>query len=167
MTEAVIDFLAPLGKEFILVLISMIPFIELRGAVIAGINLFHMNPIFVFMVTVVANCIPVPFVIFFIKKIMNLLRRLKKFDKFVTKLETIADSKAGKITRYKYEMLGLCLFVGIPLPGTGAYSGALIAALLGFRKKHSIAAICLGVALAGLIMTLACTTFKSVIGWLA
>ncbi len=166
MTEAIIKFLSPLGEEMILAIISMIPLIELRGAVIAGINVFHMHPLFVYVITVLANCIPVPFVIFFIKKIMACLRKFRGFDKFVAKLERIADSKAGKITRYKYEMVGLCMFVAIPFPGTGAYSGALIAALLGFRKKHSIIAICLGIALAGIIMTLACTSLKSFLYWL-
>lgn len=153
MFEAVANFFISLPHELYLIIISIVPFIELRGAIPVGIG-FGMNPVEVFLICVIANCIPVPFIIFLIKPIFKWLKRFRPFEKIITKLEGIADKKSGKITAYKYEMLGLMLFVGIPLPGTGAWSGALIAALLNMRIKHAFAAILLGVVIAGLLVTL-------------
>ena len=153
MFEAIGEFLVSLPHEIYLIIISMIPFVELRGAIPVGIG-FGMNPVEVFILCVIANCIPVPFIIFLIKPIFRWLKRFRAFEKIITKLEGLADKKSGKITAYNYEMVGLMLFVGIPLPGTGAWSGALIAALLNMRIKHAFFAIVLGVILAGVLVTL-------------
>lgn len=153
MFEAIGEFLVSLPHEIYLIIISMIPFVELRGAIPVGVG-FGMNPVEVFILCVIANCIPVPFIIFLIKPIFRWLKRFRAFEKIITKLEGLADKKSGKITAYKYEMVGLMLFVGIPLPGTGAWSGALIAALLNMRIKHAFFAIVLGVILAGVLVTL-------------
>ena len=153
MFEAIGEFLVSLPHEIYLIIISMIPFVELRGAIPVGVG-FGMNPVEVFILCVIANCIPVPFIIFLIKPIFRWLKRFRTFEKIITKLEGLADKKSGKITAYKYEMVGLMLFVGIPLPGTGAGSGALIAALLNMRIKHAFFAIVLGVILAGVLVTL-------------
>ena len=153
MFEAIGEFLFSLPHEIYLIIISMIPFVELRGAIPVGVG-FGMNPVEVFILCVIANCIPVPFIIFLIKPIFIWLKRFRTFEKIITKLEGLADKKSGKITAYKYEMVGLMLFVGIPLPGTGAWSGALIAALLNMRIKHAFFAIVLGVILAGVLVTL-------------
>ena len=153
MFQAISDFLVSLPHELYLILISMFPFIELRGAIPVGIG-FGLNPVEVFIICVIANCIPIPFIIFLIKPLFRWLKRFSLFEKIITKLEHLADSKSGKITAYKYEMVGLLLFVGIPLPGTGAWSGALIAALLNMRIKHAFTAIVLGVILAGVLVTL-------------
>ena len=153
MFEAIGEFLVSLPHEIYLIIISMIPFVELRGAIPVGIG-FGMNPVEVFILCVIANCIPVPFINFLIKPIFRWLKRFRAFEKIITKLEGLADKKSGKITAYKYEMVGLMLFVGIPLPGTGAWSGALIAALLNMRIKHAFFAIVLGVILAGVLVTL-------------
>ena len=153
MFEAIGEFLVSLPHEIYLIIISMIPFVELRGAIPVGVG-FGMNPVEVFILCVIANCIPVPFIIFLIKPIFRWLKGFRTFEKIITKLEGLADKKSGKITAYKYEMVGLMLFVGIPLPGTGAWSGALIAALLNMRIKHAFFAIVLGVILAGVLVTL-------------
>lgn len=153
MLEAIGGFLSSLPHELYLIVISMFPFIELRGAIPVGIG-FGMNPVEVFLICVIANCIPVPFIIFLIKPLFKWLKKFKAFEKIIAKLEGLADKKSGKITAYKYEMIGLMLFVGIPLPGTGAWSGALIAALLNMRIKHAFAAILLGVIIAGVLVTL-------------
>lgn len=153
MLQAIGDFLISLPHELYLILISMIPFIELRGAIPVGVG-FGMNPLEVFLICVTANCIPVPFIIFLIKPMFRWLKKFKAFEKIITKIEGVANKKSGQITGYKYELVGLMLFVGIPLPGTGAWSGALIAALLGMRIKHAFAAIFLGVIIAGVLVTL-------------
>lgn len=154
MLEALVNFLGPVGRELSLIIVSMIPLIELRGAIPLGINALGMPPLEVFLLCVIANCVPIPFIIFLIKPIFRWLKRFRFFNKIITKLEGIADKKSGKITAYKYEMLGLFLFVGVPLPGTGAYSGALIAALLNMRIKNAFPAIVLGVIAAGVLVTL-------------
>lgn len=153
MLQAIGSFLISLPHELYLIIISMIPFIELRGAIPVGVG-FGMDPIEVFLICVTANCIPVPFIIFLIKPLFRWLKKFKAFEKLITKLEGIADKKSGQITAYKYELVGLMLFVGIPLPGTGAWSGALIAALLDMRIKHAFIAIFLGVIIAGVLVTL-------------
>lgn len=153
MFEAIGEFLISLPHELYLIIISMVPFIELRGAIPVGIG-FGMNPVEVFLICVIANCIPIPFIIFLIKPIFKWLKKFRPFEKIITKLEGIADKKSGQITAYKYELVGLMLFVGIPLPGTGAWSGALIAALLNMRIKHAFVAIFLGVIIAGVLVTL-------------
>ncbi len=153
MLQAIGDFLISLPHELYLIIISMVPFIELRGAIPVGIG-FGMDPLKVFLICVIANCIPVPFIIFLIKPIFKWLKKIRAFEKLITKLEGIADKKSGQITAYKYELVGLMLFVGVPLPGTGAWSGALIAALLNMRIKHAFVAIFLGVVIAGVLVTL-------------
>lgn len=157
MFDALIELFGPIGKEISLIFVSMVPLIELRGAIPLGINAYGMPPLEVFLLSVIANCVPIPFIIFLIKPIFRWMKRFKYFGKIVTKLEELADRKAGKVTAYKYEMLGLFLFVGIPLPGTGAYSGALIAALLNMRVKYAFPAILLGVIAAGILVTLIST----------
>ena len=154
MLDALIEFLGPVGQGLSLIIVSMIPLIELRGAIPLGINAFGLPPLEVFLLCSIANCIPIPFIIFLIKPVFAWLKKFKIFAKLIAKLENMANQKSGKITAYKYEMVGLMLFVGIPLPGTGAWSGALIAALLGMRVKHAFAAILLGVIIAGLLVTL-------------
>lgn len=167
MLDSLISFLEPLGHELVLIIVSMIPFVELRGAIPLGIAFFGQNEaVKVFLTCVLANCVPIPFVIFLIKPIFRWLKRFSPLKKIIEKIEGIADKKSGQVTAYKYEMLGLFLFVAVPLPGTGAYSGALIAALLNMRIKHAFLAIVAGVAVAGLIMTLASTGLASVIGWI-
>ncbi len=154
MLDALIEFLGPIGKELSLIIVSMVPFIELRGAVPLGINAFGMDPVQVFTMCVLANCVPIPFVIFLIKPIFNWLKKFRPFKKLIEKIENAANKKSSKVTAYKYEMLGLFLFVAIPLPGTGAYSGALVAALLNMRVKHAFPAIVAGVVVAGILVTL-------------
>lgn len=165
MFEAIADFLISLPHEIYLIIISMFPFIELRGAIPIGIG-FGMNPVEVFLISVIANCIPVPFIIFLIKPIFRWLKRFRLFEKIITKIEGLADKKSGQITAYKYELVGLMLFVGIPLPGTGAWSGALIAALLNMRIKHAFFAIILGVIIAGFLVTLISTGALAALGFL-
>lgn len=138
-------------KYLITFLISMVPVIELRGAIPYGITA-GLEPWLVYPLAAIGNLLPVPFILLFIRKIFQWMKRYEKLGKIATKLEERAASKSGRVK--KSEFIGLLLFVAIPLPGTGAWTGALIAALMDMRLKRAISSIALGVVLAGLIVTL-------------
>ena len=140
-----------IGKFIWAFLISMVPVVELRGglpiAITSGLP-FGLA----FLATVLGNMFPVPFIIIFIKKLFAWMRKyMPRLDGFVTKLEQRAESKSGTIERYG--PWGLLLFVAIPAPGTGAWTGALIAALMNMKLKQAVPVIFIGVCIAGLIMT--------------
>lgn len=150
------------GKELIVFIISMLPILELRGGLIAA-SLLDMNPVTSFIVCFLGNIIPIPFILWFITPLFNKMKKTKLFSGLVTKLENKAMSKKEQIE--KYEFWGLLLFVGIPLPGTGAWTGCLIAALLDMNKKKSFVAATLGVIMAGMIMMiLSFGVLKGIIG---
>lgn len=139
------------GKFLLTMLISMAPVIELRGGVPAGVAMDLPIPM-AFLAGVIGNMIPVPFVILFIRKVFKWVRvHIPKLERFVTGLEERAYAKSTRIVRY--EAWGLLLFVAVPLPGTGAWTGSLIAALMDLRLKNAVPVIFLGVAIAGLITT--------------
>jgi len=139
----------PFGKELIIFAISLMPILELRGGLIAA-TLLNVNPVVAFIICLIGNMIPIPIILWGITPLFNKLKTFKKIDKWVEKIEKKALKKKDKIE--KAEFWGLLLFVGIPLPGTGAWTGCLIAALLDMNKKKSLLAACLGVLLAGVIM---------------
>lgn len=158
MKEALINWFVvklggKVGKEFIVFLISMIPILELRGGLIAAgpaildVPMWQAIPI-----CIIGNLIPVPFILLLITKIFDWMKGTKKLKPMVERLEAKAMSKSANIE--KYEFWGLVLFVGIPLPGTGAWTGSLIAALLGVRFRKAFPAVVLGVLLAAFIMTI-------------
>lgn len=141
------------GKEFIVFLISMVPILELRGGLLAaGPAFLDIAKWQAIPICIIGNLIPIPFILLLITKIFNWMKGTKKLKPMVEKLEAKAMSKSGKIE--KYEFWGLVLFVGIPLPGTGAWTGSLIAALLGIRFRKAFPAIVLGVLLAAFLMTI-------------
>ncbi len=132
-------------------LISMVPIIELRGAIPVGAVMglpFWMN----YLLCVVGNFLPVPFILLFIRKILDWMKGVKRLDKIALWLEAKAQKKSDKVK--KGVAIGLFLFVAIPLPGTGAWTGSLVAALFDVRMRYALPAIFLGVCTAGLIMTL-------------
>lgn len=139
----------PFGKELIIFVISLMPILELRGGLIAA-TFLGLNPITSFIICLIANIIPIPIILWGITPLFNKLKTFRKIDKWVEKLEKRALKKKDKIE--KAEFWGLLLFVGVPLPGTGAWTGCLIAALLDMNKKKSLIAATLGVLLAGIIM---------------
>lgn len=139
------------GKELALFLVSMVPLIELRGSIILGAAM-GMAPIPVFLISVVGNLLPIPFIIIFGEKILNWLKTLRPFRKLALWYEAKLLKKSEKVT--KGALVGLCLFVGIPLPGTGAWSGSVIAALLNMKMRQAFPAIALGVLLAGVLVSL-------------
>lgn len=134
----------------IVFLISMIPVLELRGGILAASSFLCLDPLKSFAVCILGNIVPIPFILWFITPIFNWLKKTKFLSKLVLKLENSAHKKKDKIERLKY--IGLFLFVGVPFPGTGAWTGCLIAALLNMDKKKSLLAASCGVILAGIIM---------------
>lgn len=137
------------GKYIVIFILSMIPILELRGGLIAA-SLLDLPMWQSFIVCFIGNIIPIPFILWFINPIFRKMRNWKHFGKIVLWCEEKANSKKEQIENLKY--IGLFLFVGIPLPGTGAWTGCLIAALLDMDKKKSLLAAILGVVLAGIIM---------------
>lgn len=137
--------------ELIPFLISLFPVLEIRGGMIAAFAL-GVDFIPAFLLCYLGNMIPIPFILLFIRKIFKLMRKFKPLGKIVDKMEARADKK--KDTIVKYQEWGLLLFVAIPLPGTGGWTGALIAALMDLRMKKCLPIIALGVFIAGLIMSL-------------
>ena len=141
-----------LGKLIATFFISMVPVIELRGGLPYGITLGLDYPL-ALTAAVLGNMVPVPFIIVYIRHIFTWLRKRSKWwDEKITRLEKKAHLK-GRVVR-KDSTIGLCILVAIPLPGTGAWTGALVAAVLDMRLKKAIPAIFLGVCIAAAIMTM-------------
>lgn len=137
------------GKEILIFLISMFPILELRGGILAA-ALLNMNPQNSFIICLLGNIIVIPIALYFLELIFKILRKINFFDKIINKIEKKCLSKREQLDKYGY--LGLLLFVGIPLPGTGAWTGCFLASLLGMNKKKSAIAAMLGVLIAGIIM---------------
>lgn len=138
------------SKEIVVFLISMIPILELRGGLIVS-KLLQVPITTAIPICIVGNIIPIPFILLFIKQIFKLLKKIKIFRGIIERMENRAMSKSDNIKRY--EFWGLVLFVGIPLPGTGAWTGSLIAALLDVDFKKAVLAELLGIAIATVIMS--------------
>ncbi len=140
-----------ISKELAVFLISMVPVVELRGAL--PVALAYGLPWWKsFTLAVLGNILPVPFIIAYMKPVFNWIKAHTFLKNIVEKVERRTAQKADKVTMYS--TLALFLFVAIPLPGTGAWTGAMIAAFLNMRIKKSFPAIALGVITAGLIVTL-------------
>ena len=134
-------------------IMGMTPVVELRGAIPFGLAL-GLDPLTCYMAAVIGNCIPIPFIILFIEHVFRVMRKLSpKFGALVDKLERRADEKSDVVQ--KYALWGLVILVAIPLPGTGAWTGALVAAMLNMRLKKAFPAIALGVLIAGVIVAFA------------
>ena len=130
--------------------ISMVPIVELRGAIPVAATM-NFDPVIALVICVIGNMIPVPFIILFGRKLISWLQTTRLFGNIATKYEKRLAEKADKIM--KYAVVGLMAFVAVPAPGTGAWSGAVIATLLNMRFKYALPAIFAGVVIAGLIMT--------------
>ncbi|OUP22302.1 small multi-drug export protein [Lachnoclostridium sp. An196] len=140
-----------ISKEMIVFVISMVPILELRGGLLAA-SLLNIPIVRAIWYCVIGNIIPVPFILLLITPIFNRLKKMRLFRPMVEKLESRALGKSEQIERY--EFWGLALFVGVPLPGTGAWTGALIASLLGIRFRKAFPAIILGIFIATIIMSI-------------
>lgn len=142
-----------LGKLTATFFISMLPVVELRAGLPYGMALGLDYPI-ALVTAIIGNFLPTPFIILYIKRIFAWLRKKSgRFDRIISRLEEKAHLK-GRIVQ-KYSFIGLVLLVGIPLPGTGAWTGALVAALLDMRVRRAAPAILLGLLMAAAIITAA------------
>lgn len=155
MTEAVADYLVgafkgAIPKELVVFLISLLPVLELRGGMIAA-KLLRVEFYKAFIICYIGNIAPIPFILLFVRKIFKFLKKFKSIGGPIRKLELRSLGKSDKVLRWRN--WGLLLFVAIPLPGTGGWTGALIAALLDLRIKTSFPIISLGVLIANLIMS--------------
>lgn len=140
-----------IGKIVITFIVSLLPVIELRGAIPIGVSM-GLSTVTSMIVSVIGNMAPIPFIILFIRRIFEWMRKKSPgMKKLAERLENKAYSKRDII--YKGEVIGLIIFVAIPLPGTGAWTGALIAALLNIRLKVALPAIALGVLIAGFLVS--------------
>lgn len=140
-----------LPEELIVFFVSMLPIVELRGGLILA-PIFGMDIVKAVLICLAGNIVPIPIILLFVTKIFAWLKTTKLLKGITEKLEKKAMGKSEKIQ--KYEFWGLVLFVGIPLPGTGAWTGSLIAAILGIKFKKAFPAILLGLLLATVIMCL-------------
>ena len=153
-------------KYFLLALISMVPLVELRGAIFAA-GVMELNYWISLAVCVVANMLPVPIIYFFARKVLEWGKDKKYIGKFFT-FCLVKGARAGEKLVAKTGrgglFLALLLFVGIPLPGTGAWTGTLAASFLNMGIKSTTVSVCLGVLLAGIIMGIATTGVLGVFG---
>ena len=151
MVETVVEFLEnKLSAELIVFVVSMMPVLELRGGLIAS-AILGIDWIIAFPICVIGNLVPIPLELFFIRKIFNLLKRIKGIGNFVNKLDERAKRKGTEISTSKYAAWGLFTLVAIPLPGTGAWTGGLVADVLDMRISKAFPLIAAGVVAAGLI----------------
>lgn len=144
-------FLELVGKELCVLLCSMLPIIELRGAIPLGAAL-GLHPVLNYLLAIVGNLLPVPFILLFIRKFLDFLGRFHCFEKVVCWLREKAEKGRGKVE--KYAVIGLAVFVAVPLPGTGAWTGSLVAALMGMRISKAMISVICGVLIAGVLMSL-------------
>ena len=153
MTDFIVEAItgADVGKYLATFIISMIPVIELRGAIPIGVSL-GLSHVEAMGVSIIGNMLPVPFIILFIRPIFRwMTKKSGKLARLAEKLEAKAEGKWDKIHRYQF--FALTIFVAIPLPGTGAWSGALIAAVMNMRLRNALPSILLGVLIAGILVS--------------
>ena len=139
--------------EFIwTMLVSMVPVVELRGGIPFGVAAGL--PVWLaWLAAVIGNILPTPFIIVYIRRVFQWMRRrMPRFNGVVDKLEQKAHLKGKSVTKYKY--LGLAIFVAIPLPGTGAWTGALAAAFLDMPLRKALPSIIAGVLVAGIAISI-------------
>lgn len=151
LVQTVIDaFNTKVPRELIIFIISLLPVLELRGGMLAA-SALHVNMWKAFFICGIGTLLPIPLILLFIRQILDWLRNTK-FVKLVERIEEKANKKSAKVNQYK--SLGLFLFVAIPLPGTGAWTGALVAALMKMRFQYAMGSIICGTLAADVIMCL-------------
>lgn len=164
MADAIISFFqdSPMWvRELITFVVSMFPVVELRGAVPIGVA-FGIDTWKLYLLAVVGNMLPIPFVLWFARPIINFFLESRLFKKIGKWLQRKVAQNKDKIL--KYGTWGLTIFVAIPLPGTGAWTGALVAALIDLRIKKAVPSILLGVLTAGVIMMFGSKIVEFIVG---
>ncbi|RKJ07185.1 small multi-drug export protein [bacterium D16-54] len=158
MTDSLVQWMtAALGGkvsgEIIIFIISMIPILELRGGLLAASPALLNVPILrAIPICVAGNLLPIPFILLLIEKVLDIMEQIPFLDRIALWVREKADKHKGQVETYGF--WGLVLFVGIPLPGTGAWTGSLVASLLHMKIRKSFPAILLGIILATVIMSL-------------
>ena len=137
------------GKQILVFIISLMPILELRGGLIAA-ALLGLKPLQSYIICIIGNLLPIPFILLLINKILNWMRNSKHFNKIANWLDKKVEKHKGQIEKYGY--LGIVLFVGIPLPGTGAWTGSLIACVLEMDRKKVFLSVLAGLFMASVIM---------------
>lgn len=139
------------GKEILVFIISLMPILELRGGLLAA-ALLGLDPIPSYIISIIGNVLPVPFILLLINKVLNWMRnsKIEFFKKIANWLDEKVEKHKGQIEKFGY--LGVILFVGIPLPGTGAWTGSLIASVLEMDKKKTFLSVLVGLVMASIIM---------------
>ena len=140
-----------------LILITFVPGVELRGSIPLAITVYKMSPLAAFLIITFVNILIIPVVFLLWDLALFLARKIKFIDTYLKKL----DARSRSVIE-KYGFWGLTLFVAVPLPGTGAYTGAFIAEIFGMEKKKAFWAVALGVLIAGIVVTLLTTGALSV-----
>jgi uncharacterized membrane protein len=141
----------------------MVPLIEQRGAIPIGIIGYHINPLTIFLVSLIGSFIPAPFVFLFFNKILGWMKTIKFLHKFTDFIEKKVQKGAKKVE--KYMEIGLTLFVGIPLPTTGLWTGTAIAAFMGLDFKKSMACVFLGGIISATIITTLSVMAPAILGF--
>lgn len=153
MADRLLEWLSGASHELITLILAMAPISELRGAIPYAIGVADMAWQKAFLIAVTGNFVPVIPILYLVGPVSDRLRRFRIFDRFFNWLFARTERKGKLIARF--ELIGLVLFVAIPLPVTGAWTGAVAAFLFGVKKKLAIPAIFLGICLAGVVVTLA------------
>ena len=163
--QALVDFLMSGGKELGVFLCSMVPVIELRGAIPLGWAT-NIPWWLTYLLAVVGNMLPVPFILLLIRQVLTVMEKMPiKFVRaFAAWLRRKAEKNTDKIQRFGF--WGLCFFIAIPLPVTGAWTGSLVAATIRMNFWRAMLSALLGVMIAGVIVTLICLGVSSGIEWL-
>ena len=163
LSETLVEWLTThmngLPRELIIFVISLLPILELRGGLLAA-SILGVPIVPALCICIIGNILPIPFILLFIEKILKWMKTTKHLHGIADWLEKKATGPKAEQIR-KVEFMGTLLFVGIPLPGTGAWTGALVAALMEMRLKRALPAIYAGVLIAGLLVTLALTGVKA------
>ena len=154
LCQKIQEFLSAHGipDELVVFIISVLPILECRLGMFTAIVLLQMNVFKGFIISFLGNILPIPFILLLINWIFELLKKVPKINKMIFWLEERTLKKRDKID--KYGIWGLLFFVAIPLPGTGGWTGALLASLLHLDKKKSFGVIAMGVFIAGLIISI-------------
>ncbi len=155
MAQSIINSVSFLPSWFQLIFISMVPIIELRGAIPWGIFVLHYPIVLNYILCVLGSIIPAPFILLFIQSILRWMRANKYTRKFALWLDKKADKGSKKIQEYKF--WGLMIFVAIPLPGTGVWTGCLAASVMEMSFKKAFISVTLGSMIAGIIVTVLCS----------
>ncbi len=155
-----------LPPELTIFIISLLPVLELRGGLIAAAVL-EVDFWIAFPICVLGNILPIPFILLFIRKIFEWMKKTKIFKKLAIKLEERARKKADTGKKHHYKLWGLFFLVAIPLPGTGGWTGALVADIMDLRIKYAFPIIVAGVITAGIIMSLPTYIIPEIIKWFA